>query len=96
MGDDTRHWGPPYAKGVNGEDTTGAAYYLAVNRNKRSMTLLAKCGREIERITQGLLNKKKLAVLDITNAASFYMTGADCRIRTDDLPLTRRLLYQLS
>ena len=22
--------------------------------------------------------------------------GADCRIRTDDLPLTRRLLYQLS
>ncbi len=23
-------------------------------------------------------------------------TGADCRIRTDDLPLTRRLLYQLS
>jgi len=24
------------------------------------------------------------------------LDGADCRIRTDDLPLTRRLLYQLS
>lgn len=38
-GDDTRQWGPPYAKGANGQDTTEAAYYLAVNRNKRSITL---------------------------------------------------------
>ena len=29
-------------------------------------------------------------------AASLVDTGADYRIRTDDLPLTRRLLYQLS
>ena len=28
--------------------------------------------------------------------ASGMSNGADCRIRTDDLPLTRRLLYQLS
>lgn len=39
VGDDTRHWGPPYAKTDSGEDTTEAAYYLAVNRNKRSITL---------------------------------------------------------
>ena len=25
-----------------------------------------------------------------------FKSGAACRIRTDDLPLTRRLLYQLS
>ena len=29
-------------------------------------------------------------------AASPVNSGADYRIRTDDLPLTRRLLYQLS
>ena len=38
-GDDTRHWGPPYAQDSDGQDTTEAAYYLAVNRNKRSVTL---------------------------------------------------------
>ena len=38
-GDDTRHWGPPYAQDGDGRDTTEAAYYLAVNRNKRSVTL---------------------------------------------------------
>lgn len=38
-GDDTRHWGPPYAKDAEGNATTEAAYYLAVNRNKKSVTL---------------------------------------------------------
>jgi crotonobetainyl-CoA:carnitine CoA-transferase CaiB-like acyl-CoA transferase len=38
-GDDTRHWGPPYLKAGNGEDTQEAAYYLAANRNKRSVTV---------------------------------------------------------
>ncbi|MDP8952011.1 MAG: CoA transferase [Actinomycetota bacterium] len=31
-GDDTRHWGPPFAGGEAGE----SAYFLSVNRNKRS------------------------------------------------------------
>jgi formyl-CoA transferase len=39
LGDDTRHWGPPYAQDAAGQDTTEAAYYLAVNRNKKSVTL---------------------------------------------------------
>ncbi len=41
-GDDTRHWAPPFI----GEES---AYYLSINRNKRSMTLNLKHskGREI-------------------------------------------------
>jgi len=38
-GDDTRHWGPPYLRDADGKDTAEAAYYLAANRNKRSVTL---------------------------------------------------------
>jgi formyl-CoA transferase len=38
-GDDTRHWGPPYLKDEQGRDTSEAAYYLAANRGKRSVTL---------------------------------------------------------
>ncbi|MGV2289164.1 CaiB/BaiF CoA-transferase family protein [Trinickia sp. YCB016] len=38
-GDDTRHWGPPYLKTPEGADTAEAAYYLAANRNKRSVTV---------------------------------------------------------
>ncbi|WP_321906264.1 CaiB/BaiF CoA transferase family protein [Burkholderia cenocepacia] len=38
-GDDTRHWGPPYLKDADGADTAEAAYYLAANRNKRSVTI---------------------------------------------------------
>ena len=39
VGDDTRAWGPPYAKDQNGNETTEAAYYLAANRGKRSVTV---------------------------------------------------------
>jgi crotonobetainyl-CoA:carnitine CoA-transferase CaiB-like acyl-CoA transferase len=39
QGDDTRKWGPPFVKDARGADTTESAYYLAVNRNKRSVTL---------------------------------------------------------
>lgn len=38
-GDETRAWGPPYLKDADGKDTTEAAYYLAINRNKESVTL---------------------------------------------------------
>lgn len=36
-GDDTRKWGPPYVTGKDGEPTQESAYYLAANRNKRSV-----------------------------------------------------------
>ncbi|GAB3395222.1 CaiB/BaiF CoA transferase family protein [Azotobacter armeniacus] len=38
-GDDTRHWGPPFLRDVNGENTPEAAYYLCANRNKKSLTV---------------------------------------------------------
>lgn len=39
LGDDTRHWGPPWLKDENGEETREAAYYLATNRGKHSVTV---------------------------------------------------------
>lgn len=38
-GDDTRAWGPPYLKLANGRDSSEAAYYLATNRGKKSVTV---------------------------------------------------------
>ena len=38
-GDDTRHWGPPFLKDADGEDTDQASYFTACNRNKRSVTI---------------------------------------------------------
>src|SRR5690349_10735115 len=38
-GDDTRAWGPPFLKDVEGRDTGEAAYYLACNRGKLSVAI---------------------------------------------------------
>jgi crotonobetainyl-CoA:carnitine CoA-transferase CaiB-like acyl-CoA transferase len=37
-GDDTRHWGPPFVTGTDGENLS-AAYYHACNRGKRSVAI---------------------------------------------------------
>ena len=42
-GDDTRHWGPPFAGGES-------AYFLAVNRNKRSIGVDLKSEEGLERV----------------------------------------------
>ncbi|QXL85158.1 CaiB/BaiF CoA-transferase family protein [Comamonas sp. NLF-1-9] len=39
VGDDTRHWGPPFLRDADGQPTGQASYYSACNRNKRSVTL---------------------------------------------------------
>ena len=53
-GDDTRSWGPPFAAGES-------AYYLGVNRNKRSITLnmAVKSGQEV---LAGLIRKSDVLV----------------------------------
>jgi len=38
-GDDTRGWGPPFLPGPDGTDSDRSAYFIAANRNKRSVTL---------------------------------------------------------
>src|SRR6187399_1827421 len=49
-GDVTRTWGPPFV-GSEADRTRTAAYYLSVNRNKRSIRLDLKqeAGREVLR-----------------------------------------------
>ncbi|MBC6406581.1 MAG: CoA transferase [Rhodobacteraceae bacterium] len=38
-GDDTRSWGPPFAKDSQGNDTDLSAYFMAANRNKQSVAV---------------------------------------------------------
>ena len=38
-GDDTRHWGPPWLKDIEGEETHESSYYLSANRGKYSVTV---------------------------------------------------------
>ncbi|MBX3664075.1 MAG: CoA transferase [Burkholderiales bacterium] len=53
-GDDTRSWGPPFAEGES-------AYYLGINRNKRSITLnmAMKSGQDV---LAGLIRKSDVLV----------------------------------
>jgi len=39
VGDDTRKWGPPYVRDSAGNESGESAYYLAANRNKRSVAV---------------------------------------------------------
>jgi len=60
-GDDTRGWGPPYLNDPQGRDTSEAAYYLAANRGKRSVTIdLSK--PEGQRIVRELAKKSDVLV----------------------------------
>lgn len=38
-GDDTRQWGPPYIPDADGADSDLSAYFMAANRNKRSVAV---------------------------------------------------------
>ena len=71
-GDDTRSWGPPFAG-------TESAYFLGINRNKRSITLnmaekagqdilaelIQKCDVLVENFRPGVLEKMGLSRTDL-------------------------------
>ena len=79
IGDDTRKFGPPFVKDGDGNETSESGYYLAANRNKRSITLdltseegqqlarkmIAKCDLLVENFKVGNLAKYGLAYDDL-------------------------------
>ena len=79
QGDDTRKWGPPYVQDPEGRDTMESAYYLASNRNKRSVTidiakpegqalarrLIARCDILVENFKTGGLARYGLSYADL-------------------------------
>ena len=74
-GDDTRKWGPPFLKDKDGKDMRESSYFLAANRNKRSLSiditkpegqalireLLADCDVLVENFKVGGLEKYDLS-----------------------------------
>ncbi len=82
-GDATRGWGPPWiAAGAGGPDDPGtAAYYLAANRNKRSirLDLRAQAGRDVLR--------RLLARSDVL--VENFRVGGFARLGFDDAGLER-------
>src|SRR5512147_1898928 len=79
-GDATRGWGPPWV-GSAAAGTRTAAYYLAVNRNKRSLRLDLKtpAGAEVMR--------RLLARADVV--VENYRVGGFARLGFDDALLER-------
>ncbi|MHA1127552.1 MAG: CaiB/BaiF CoA transferase family protein, partial [Alphaproteobacteria bacterium] len=87
-GDDTRAWGPPYVRDADGNETTESAYYMAANRNKRSIALdmatpkgadtirqlAAKCDILVENFKTGGLKRYGLdyAALNAINPSLIY------------------------
>jgi crotonobetainyl-CoA:carnitine CoA-transferase CaiB-like acyl-CoA transferase len=67
-GDDTRHWGPPH---VGGE----AAYYLGVNRNKRSLRL--DMGKPAAREILGLLIRRSDVLIENYKRGTLEKWGFD-------------------
>ena len=69
VGDDTRGWGPPWMKDGQGGDTAESAYFLSVNRNKKSVTLdISKpegqrIARELAMKSQVLIENYKVGTL---------------------------------
>ena len=68
-GDDTRGWGPPWLKDGAGQETRESAYFLSVNRNKKSITLDIstpegqRIARELASRSQVLIENYKVGTL---------------------------------
>jgi len=82
-GDDTRGWGPPWLKDSRGEDTREAAYFVSVNRNKKSLTLdISKpegqaVARELAAKCQVLIENYKVGTLKRYGLGYEQLSAAD-------------------
>lgn len=79
VGDDMRHYGPPFLKGPDGKETQECPFFLAANRNKRSVTIdigskegqdlirrmVAHCDVVIENYKVGTLQRYGLGYEDL-------------------------------
>ena len=79
-GDATRGWGPPWV-GSEADGTRTAAYYLAVNRNKRSLRL------DLKAIEAGEILRRLLARGDVL--VDNFRVGGFARLGFDDETLRR-------
>ncbi len=79
-GDATRGWGPPWL-GSETDGTRTAAYYLSVNRNKRSIRL------DLKRTEGGEILRRLLAGGDVV--VENFRTGGFARLGFDDDELRR-------
>ncbi len=85
LGDESRHWGPPWFG--EGEDRL-SAYFISVNRNKRSLTLNLK-SKEGRELAQRLAARADILVenFKVGGMAEFGLSETDLR------PLNPGLIY---
>ena len=85
VGDDTRHWGPPFAKDANGNETDESAYFICINRNKRSITVDISKPEGQELIRQ--LAAESDVVIENYKVGDLVKYGLDyeslCKIKSD-------------
>ncbi len=72
-GDETREWTPPSIKGIS-------AYYLSINRNKRSVTLDLK-NRDGKRVLERLIEKCDVVVENFSPGTLARLGFPDDRVR---------------
>jgi crotonobetainyl-CoA:carnitine CoA-transferase CaiB-like acyl-CoA transferase len=83
-GDDTRHWGPPWLEGEDAE----SAYFLAANRNKRSVTVNISVPAG-QKIIRGLVQQSDVLLENYkVGTLERYGLGPD-----EMLELNPRLIY---
>jgi succinate--hydroxymethylglutarate CoA-transferase len=77
-GDDTRHWGPPFKEHKDPDAPKWtkdlkreAAYFLAVNRNKKSVTLNLKSPKGLK-IAKELAKKVDVVVENVSRSYITY------------------------
>lgn len=88
QGDDTRKWGPPFLRDREGRDTADAAYYLACNRGKKSITL--DFTREEGRTLARALAAKSDVLVENFKVGDLARHGLDYGALSKDNP---RLVY---